>query len=65
MSETLLSVRDLKVHFDMRVGGIFVGRYQPLKAVDGVSFDLKAGETLGCRSPRTKRTPADWPYTGQ
>jgi len=43
----LLSVRDLKVHFDMRVGGIFNRRHLPLKAVDGVSFDLKAGETLG------------------
>ncbi len=47
MSASLLSVRDFKVHFDVRVGGIFAGRYQPLKAVDGVSFDLKAGETLG------------------
>ena len=47
MNETLLSVRDLKVHFDVRVGGVFAGRYRPLKAVDGVSFDLKAGETLG------------------
>ena len=47
MSETLLSVRDLKVHFDVRVGGVFAGRYLPLKAVDGVSFELKAGETLG------------------
>ena len=47
MSETLLSVEDLKVHFEMRVGGLLVGRYAPLKAVDGVSFDLKAGETLG------------------
>ncbi len=47
MSETLLSVDDLKVHFQMRVGGVFVGRYRPLKAVDGVSFDLQAGETLG------------------
>jgi oligopeptide transport system ATP-binding protein len=47
MSETLLSVRDLKVHFEVRVGGLFAGRYLPLKAVDGVSFELKAGETLG------------------
>jgi len=47
MSETLLSVRDLKVHFDVRIGGLFAGRYLPLKAVDGVSFELKAGETLG------------------
>jgi oligopeptide transport system ATP-binding protein len=47
MSDPLLQVRDLKVHFPVRMGGAFVGRYQPLKAVDGVSFDLKAGETLG------------------
>jgi oligopeptide transport system ATP-binding protein len=47
MSETLLSVRDLQVHFEVRVGGLFAGRYLPLKAVDGVSFELKAGETLG------------------
>jgi oligopeptide transport system ATP-binding protein len=43
----LLSVRDLKVHFQVRVGGVLVGRYKPLKAVDGVSFDLLPGETLG------------------
>jgi oligopeptide transport system ATP-binding protein len=47
MTPPLLSVRDLKVHFDVRVGGIFAGRYRPLKAVDGVSFELQAGETLG------------------
>ncbi len=47
MTAPILSVDDLKVHFDMRVGGVFVGRYQPLKAVDGVSFTLKPGETLG------------------
>lgn len=43
----LLQVRDLKVHFPVRVGGIVVGKYAPLKAVDGISFDLAAGETLG------------------
>lgn len=47
MSELLLSVRDIKVHFPVRVGGVLIGNYKPLKAVDGVSFDLKAGETLG------------------
>ncbi len=47
MSETaLLSVRDLKVHFPVRLGGLF-GTIVPVKAVDGVSFDLKPGETLG------------------
>src|SRR3546814_5434018 len=47
MSGALLSVCELKVHFEVRVGGVFAGRYLPLKAVDGVSFELKAGETLG------------------
>jgi oligopeptide transport system ATP-binding protein len=47
MSEpALLSVRDLKVHFHVRVGGLF-GKTVPVKAVDGVSFDLRPGETLG------------------
>ncbi len=43
----LLQVRDLKVHFPVRTGGILFGDYTPLKAVDGISFDLAAGETLG------------------
>jgi oligopeptide/dipeptide ABC transporter ATP-binding protein len=44
---TLLSVDDVKVHFPIRMGGALVGRYKPLRAVDGVSFTLKQGETLG------------------
>ena len=47
MSDPILSVRDLKVHFPIRVGGTIWGHYRPLKAVDGVNFDLYAGETLG------------------
>jgi oligopeptide transport system ATP-binding protein len=47
MSDVLLSVRDLKVHFPVRTGGVVFARTAALKAVDGVSFDLKAGETLG------------------
>ncbi len=46
MTAPLLQVRDLKVHFQVRSGGLF-GTSIPLKAVDGISFDLKAGETLG------------------
>jgi len=42
----LLQVRDLKVHFQLRDAKLF-GDTVPLKAVDGVSFDLAAGETLG------------------
>jgi oligopeptide transport system ATP-binding protein len=46
MSETLLSVTDLKVHFSLP--GTFLSRdSSAVRAVDGVSFDLKAGETLG------------------
>jgi peptide/nickel transport system ATP-binding protein len=41
----LLSVRDLKVHFPRR-GGWFEKK-EPIKAVDGVSFDVYTGQTLG------------------
>ena len=43
----LLDVSDLAVHFSIRSGGLLSGRDIPLKAVDGVSFSLRAGETLG------------------
>jgi oligopeptide/dipeptide ABC transporter ATP-binding protein len=43
----LLSVDDMKVYFPIRVGGSFFPRTKPLRAVDGVSFTLKQGETLG------------------
>ncbi|MBP3685526.1 MAG: dipeptide ABC transporter ATP-binding protein [Clostridia bacterium] len=40
----LLEVRDLKEHFDINVGFL---KTRPLKAVDGVSFSINRGETLG------------------
>ncbi|MDH5797150.1 MAG: ATP-binding cassette domain-containing protein [Paracoccaceae bacterium] len=46
-TETLLKVDDVKVHFPIRLDQGLFGKKVPLKAVDGVSFDLKAGETLG------------------
>ena len=46
MSEPLLSVRDLRKHFAVR-GGVFSRVVDKVHAVDGVSFDIKAGETLG------------------
>ena len=47
MSAALLSVQDLAVHFPVASGGLLRRRYLPLKAVDGVSFELRPGETLG------------------
>jgi oligopeptide transport system ATP-binding protein len=44
--EPILSVRGLKMHFPVPRGGLFGGS-QPLKAVDGVTFDVYPGETLG------------------
>jgi oligopeptide transport system ATP-binding protein len=48
MSETpLLDVRDLKVHFRVKLAGGLRGRNAVLKALDGPTFSLAAGETLG------------------
>ena len=46
-SEPIVKARDVKVQFPVNVGGGLFGRTKMLKAVDGVSFDLRAGETLG------------------
>ncbi len=42
----LIEVRDLKVHFRVKTGAL-ISREVVLKAVDGVSFTLAPGETLG------------------
>jgi oligopeptide transport system ATP-binding protein len=45
---TILSVRDMRVHFNVKPKNRLPWTpSRTLKAVDGVSFDLKAGETLG------------------
>ncbi len=46
MSEPLLSVRNLKKHFAVS-GGVFAREVDRVHAVDGVSFDIGKGETLG------------------
>ena len=46
MSESLLKVRDLKMHFPVKEG-IFLRASKFNKAVDGVSLDIAPGETLG------------------
>jgi peptide/nickel transport system ATP-binding protein len=45
-AEPLLSVRDLTKHFAVG-GGLFGRKRAAVRAVDGVSFDVAAGETLG------------------
>ena len=40
----LIEVRNLKEHFPIQVSGL---KTKPLKAVDGVSFTINRGETLG------------------
>ena len=51
--EPLISIRDLKVHFDLGGGGA-LGKLlggqttrRVVKAVDGVTLDIMPGETLG------------------
>src|ERR1044072_6089925 len=50
---TLLSIRDLKVHFDLGRGGPLDKLFgtntvkRVVKAVDGVTIDIYKGETLG------------------
>jgi oligopeptide transport system ATP-binding protein len=43
---SLLEVNDLKVHFPVRAG-MFRRAHETVKAVDGVSLTLEAGETVG------------------
>jgi peptide/nickel transport system ATP-binding protein/oligopeptide transport system ATP-binding protein len=45
-AEPLLSVRDLKVHFPVK-GGVFQRTVDLIKAVDGISFDVPRGKTVG------------------
>jgi oligopeptide transport system ATP-binding protein len=42
----ILSVNDLKVHFPV-TGGLLMRQIGSVRAVDGVSFDIAPGETLG------------------
>jgi oligopeptide transport system ATP-binding protein len=47
MTKPVLRVQDLAVTFTSETGGIFRRKERQLRAVDGISFELHAGETLG------------------
>jgi oligopeptide transport system ATP-binding protein len=46
-AETLIDVRGLKMHFPVTEGALIPRVVAHVKAVDGVSFQIKKGETLG------------------
>ena len=60
--ESLLEVTDLKKHFPIRSGIVFQRQIGAIRAVDGVSFSVRQGETLalvgesGCGKSTTART---------
>ncbi len=47
VGETLITVDGLKMHFPITEGVIFSRTVATVKAVDGISFEIKKGETLG------------------
>jgi oligopeptide transport system ATP-binding protein len=47
MTDPVLRVQDLAVTFSSSTGGVFSRRERRIRAVDGISFELKPAETLG------------------
>src|SRR5205823_3026757 len=46
-SKTLLDVRDLKMYFPLTKGIVFQRVVGHVRAVDGISFSIERGQTLG------------------
>lgn len=47
MSKPVLRVQDIAISFHSLTGGLFKRQERVNRAVDGISFELRAGETLG------------------
>jgi len=47
IGETLVDVKDLQVYFPVTAGLVFQRKVADVKAVDGISFQVRRGETVG------------------
>jgi oligopeptide/dipeptide ABC transporter ATP-binding protein len=47
LAPELVTIRDLKMHFPVTEGALFSRRVAQVRAVDGISFTIRKGETLG------------------
>ncbi len=45
--DTIVRISDIRMHFPVTAGIIFQRKIADVKAVDGVDFEIKRGETLG------------------
>lgn len=52
----LMRVENLKMHFPIHAG-IFRRQVGTIKAVDGITFDIKRGETLGLSGRAVAASP--------
>lgn len=46
-NKPILEIKGLKKHFNLSGGGLFQGKKEVLKAVDGINFSINEGETFG------------------
>src|SRR5438309_8159739 len=47
VGDVLLDVKDLKMYFPVNAGMVIQRKIADVKAVDGVSFNVRRGETVG------------------
>jgi oligopeptide transport system ATP-binding protein len=47
LASDLVTIRDLKMHFPVTEGALFSREVAQVRAVDGISFTIRKGETLG------------------